>query len=152
MNNFSFAQSSSKFPVMVQKKVEAGEEVTIHGNNKEIGTRFYIDSRVVANALLYIIGIGAKKHIVGELDSPIRYHICGEKAYSNLELAQLVANLMDKPLKYKLVDFHQNQPAHDIHYGLQNNTLKEAGWEHPISLEQSLKEVIAWQTEHREWL
>ncbi len=152
MNNFSFAQSPSKFPVMVQKKIERGEEVIVHGNKKEIGTRFYMDSRVAAHALLHIIKLGAKRHAIGEIDEPLRYHIVGEKAYSNLELAELIAKLMGKPLKYKLQDFHKDNPAHDIHYGLQNNILKATGWEHPVSIEESLKEVIAWQQEHPEWM
>ena len=70
MNNFGFMQSGSKFPVIVQKKVDAGEEVEIHGNEKEIGTRFYIDSRITAEALLHIIGLGACQHKIGEIDDP----------------------------------------------------------------------------------
>lgn len=152
MNNFSFAQSSTKFPVIVQKKVEAGEEVTIHGNSKQIGTRFYVDSRVVADAVLFILKNGAYKHKQGVVDEPLRYHIVGEKSYSNLELAKLIAKLMNKPLKYKLVDFHRDNFAHDIHYGLQDNKLKESGWVRPKTVEQSLKEVIEWQTQHDEWI
>ena len=45
MNNFAAMQSSSKFPVIIQKKVEAGETVQIHGNKLEIGTRYYFCSR-----------------------------------------------------------------------------------------------------------
>lgn len=148
MNNFSFAQSSSKFPVIVQKKIEKGEVVIIHGNEKEIGTRFYIDSRDVAEALLKIIEIGAYEHVIGEIDSPHRYHIVGEKALSNLELAETIARLMNKELKYEIVDFHVDQPAHDIHYGLQNNHLD---WK-PEDLDKRLSEVIKWQEEHPEWI
>jgi dTDP-glucose 4,6-dehydratase len=44
MNNFGEMQSSSKFPVIVQKKVNKGETVIIHGSKKEIGSRYYIHS------------------------------------------------------------------------------------------------------------
>jgi len=148
MNNFGFAQSSSKFPVIIQKKVERGEIVTIHGNDKEIGTRFYIDSRDVADALLKIIDIGAYHHKLGTIDEPLKYHIVGEKALSNLELAQTIADLMGKELKYELQDFHKDNPAHDIHYGLENNKLN---WK-PQKLERRLEEVIEWQTQHPEWI
>lgn len=152
MNNAGFMQSSSKFPVIVQKKIEAGEVVTIHGNEKEIGTRFYIDSRVTAEALLFILSKGAYHHKTGELDEPLRYHIVGDRAYSNLELAQTIGKLMGKELKYEIVDFHKDQPAHDIHYGLEDNNLATAGWVPSKNFETSLKEIIAWQRENPEWI
>ena len=152
MNNFGEMQSSSKFPVIVQKKVEAGEVVTIHGNEKEAGTRFYIHSRNAADALLHIMKLGAKPHVVGEMDEPLRYHIVGDECLSNLEIAQKVAGLMGKELKYEVVDFHKDNPAHDIHYGLEDNNLRATGWKQPLSFEESMKRVIEWQKEHPEWI
>jgi len=55
---------------------------------------------------------------------------------------------MGKELKYELQDFHKDNPAHDIHYGLENNKLN---WK-PQKLEKRLKEVIEWQTQHPEWI
>lgn len=152
MNNFGFMQSGSKFPVMVQKKVEAGEEVIIHGNKTEIGTRFYIDSRISAEAILYIIGLGARAHKIGEVDEPHRYNIVGEYALSNLELAEGIAKLMGKELKYKLQDFHKDNPAHDIHYGLDGSKLELLGFRPSKSLIVCMAEVIQWQKENPEWI
>ena len=152
MNNFGFMQSNSKFPVMVQKKLEKDETITIHGNEKEIGTRFYIDSRMVAEAILHIIKLGAYRHKVGAIDEPHRYHIVGERAYSNLELAQTIAKLMNKELKYEIVDFHKDNLGHDIHYGLSGEKLDRTGWKPSKSLEQCLAEVIKWQQDNPEWI
>lgn len=152
MNNFGEMQSASKFPVIAQKKIDAGETVTIHGNDKELGTRFYIHSRNVADALLHILRMGAQKHETGVIDSPLRYHIVGDKCLSNLEMAQTIADLMCKSLKHEVVDFHKDQPAHDIHYGLQDNNLRSSGWKQPLSFEESLKNVIEWQQEHPDWI
>lgn len=152
MNNLGFMQSASKFPVIIQKKVEAGEVVTIHGNKEEIGTRFYIDSRITAEALRFIVARGAHNHLTGEIDDPLRYHIVGDRAYSNLELAELIAKLMGKDLKYELVDFHKENPAHDIHYGLEDNNLRPNGWKPSKEFEQTLSEVIDWQTKNLEWI
>jgi dTDP-glucose 4,6-dehydratase len=152
MNNYASMQSSSKFPVIVQKKLEAGEIIKIHGNEKEIGTRFYIHSRNVADALLHIIKLGAYRHKIGEIDEPHRYHIVGEVCLSNLELAQKIAQLMGKELKYELIDFHAENSAHDIHYGLQDNKLRKSGWIQPKSFEESMAETIKWQQENPEWI
>lgn len=158
MNNFGEMQAPSKFPAMIQHKIERGETVTIHGNEEEIGSRFYIHSRNAADAVLYIINnFPVKHHLIGELDEPDRYHIVGDTRYTNLELAQTIAKLMDKPLKYELKDFHKDNPAHDIHYGLQDNKLRPHGWKQPTTTEDSLKSTIDWQQgkeypEDKEWL
>jgi len=152
MNNFGIMQSSSKFPVMVQKKVEKGETVIIHGNEQEIGTRFYIDSRIAAEALLFIISKGAPQHIIGAIDQPFRYNIVGQAALSNLELAQMIADIMGKELKYELQDFHKDNPAHDIHYGLDGSKLEVYGFKPSKDLKACLAEVIKWQQENQEWI
>jgi dTDP-glucose 4,6-dehydratase len=71
---------------------------------------------------------------------------------TNLELAQKIAELMGKELKYELVDFHKDRPGHDIHYGLDGTKLKSLGWSAPVDFETSLKETIKWQQEHPEWI
>jgi dTDP-glucose 4,6-dehydratase len=43
MNNFGEMQAPSKFPAMIQKKIEAGEVVPVHASKSgEIGTRYYL--------------------------------------------------------------------------------------------------------------
>ena len=154
MNNYGEMQSASKFPVMIQKKVEAGEEVVIHGNEKgEIGSRSYIHSQNFANAVLYIIeNLKPHLHVPGTVDRPDRYHIAGEIQLDNLELAKLIAKLMGKELRYKVVNFHSARPGHDPHYGLNDDKIKALGWKPPVSFEESLGNVIRWQTEHNEWI
>ncbi len=153
MNNFGEMQSSQKFPVIVQKAVAAGEKVTIHGNEEEIGTRYYIHSRNAADAILYILNnLPPHEHAQGEIDDPDRYHIVGEAWLDNLELAKYIALLMDEPLNYELVDFHRDNPAHDIHYGLEDNKLRASGWKEPVGFEKSLAETIKWQERNWEWI
>lgn len=152
MNNFGEMQSASKFPVIVQKKIAAGEVITVHGDDKEMGTRFYIHSRNVADALLHIIRIGAKGHSIGELDDPLRYHIVGDECLSNLEIVEVIAELMDKTFEAKRENFHKDNPAHDIHYGLEDNKLRASGWKQPLDFKTSMKNVIDWQTENPEWI
>lgn len=154
MNNYSEMQSSSKFPVMIQKALMKGDEITIHGNEKgEIGSRSYIHSQNFANALIYIIkNLPPHLHEPGKVDRPDRYHIAGERQLDNLELAKLIAELMGKELKYKIVNFHSARPGHDPHYGLNDEKIKALGWKPPVSFEKSLKNVIEWQTSHPEWI
>ena len=153
MNNFGEMQSSSKFPVMIQKAIANNEEIVIHGDDEGIGSRSYIHSRNVADAVLFILK-NTKPHLhqPGQVDKPDRYHIAGDKQLDNLELAQLIADLMGKGLKYKLVNFHTTRAGHDKHYGLNDDKLKALGWKSPVSFEESLKNTIKWQTENEEWI
>ncbi len=154
MNNFGEMQQSSKYPVMIQKAVSNGDKLTIHGSESgEIGSRSYIHSQNFANALIYILkNLPPHMHVPGAVDRPDRYHIAGDQQVDNLELAQMIAGLMGKELKYEIVDFHKNRPGHDPHYGLNADKIKKLGWTSPVSFTESLSNTIKWQTANPEWL
>lgn len=154
MNNFGELQQPNKFPVMVQKAIMKGEEIKIHAEpNGEIGSRSYIHSRNVADAVLFILkNTKPYMHQPSAIDRPDRYNITGEKQLTNLELAQLIAKLMGKELKYKLMDSTVARPGHDPHYGLDGSKLEKMGWKSPVPFEESLKNTIEWQQNHPEWI
>lgn len=153
MNNFGEFQQPSKYPVIIQRSVMNDETLTVHGTEKNTGTRYYIHSRNAADAVLFIL----KKcppylHQAGEVDRPDRYNVVGDQQVDNLSLAKLIAKLMGKPLKYEFVDFHSTRPGHDLHYGLDGTKLRKKGWRSPLSFEESLKNTIEWQTENDYWI
>jgi len=153
MNNFSEMQQGSKFPAMIQKKIEAGETITIHGSKTDMGSRSYIHSRNFADAVLFILkNCPPYLHTPDTVDMPDRYNIAGDRQLNNLELAQLIANLMGKELKYELEDSQFTRPGHDKHYGLDDTKLREKGWKSPVPFEESLKQTILWQRKNPEWI
>ena len=153
VNNFGELQQPSKFPVIVQKKVTNDEVVPIHGKKGEIGTRYYIHSRNVADAVLFILkNTVPYKHIPNKVDKPDRYNITSDDKLSNLELAQEIASAMGKELKYELIDHHTQRPGHDRAYGLSSNKLRNLGWKQPHSFKESLLNTIKFQTENSEWI
>lgn len=153
MNNFGEMQSPTKYPVMIQKAIANGEEITIHGDSDGTGSRSYIHSQNFANALIFILkNLPPYMHQPSVVDKPDRYHIAGDKQLDNLELAQTIANLMGKELKYKFVDFHQTRSGHDKHYGLDDSKLRLKGWIPPHTFEESLANTIKWQSENPEWI
>lgn len=154
MNNFGEMQGSSKFTAMIQNKLDAGEQITVHAaSDGQIGTRHYLHSRNASDAVLHILNnLPATLHQPGHIDRPDRYNVVGDKQVSNLELAQTIADLMGKDLDYTLVDFHSEQPGHDLHYGLDDDKLTSTGWKSPSSFEDSLKNTIEWQIRNPEWM
>lgn len=154
MNNFGELQQSSKFPVMIQKAIANGNTVTIHGErNGSIGSRSYIHSRNFADALVFLLkNVTPYMHEPLKADRPDRFNIAGNQQLDNLELAQLIAKLMGKELKYEIVDSHTARPGHDPHYALDDSKIKSLGWKSPVSFEDSLKNTIEWQAAHPEWI
>lgn len=155
MNNFGEYQQPSKYPLMIQRAVMEGDELTIHGSEdgNDIGTRYYIHSRNASDALLFILKkLPPHLHEPNAIDRPDRYNIVGDKQVDNLELAQIIARMMGKELHYRLVDAHSGRPGHDRHYGLSGDKLRDLGWKSPLSFEESLRSTIEWQSEHPHWI
>lgn len=145
MNFFGERQHPEKFIPKVIKSVLAGEEVTIHADpsRTRAGTRFYLHCRNFADALVFLLNQD-RNNIDGYGEMPWKAHIVGEKEISNLELAQMIARFVGRDLKYRMVDFHSSRPGHDLRYAMRDNYFEQAGWKHPLSIEQSMEKTVRW--------
>ena len=147
MNCFGERQHPEKFIPIVIRKVKHEEVVTIHADSTatKAGSRFYIHCRNVAHALHFLLD---KFHLRE------KYNIVGEREVSNLELAQMIAEIMGKPLYYEMVDFHSSRPGHDLRYALDGTKMQEMGWELPVDFEHSLEKTVQWTLEEKNirWL
>lgn len=148
MNVYGERQHPEKFIPKVVKKVLADEFVEIHGtpDRKRAGSRFYIHARNVADAVLFLL----------ERRTPSReaWNIVGEKEIDNLSLAIRIADILGKPLRYEIVDFHSQRPGHDLRYALDGAKMRLAGWHPPVNFEESLENTIRWMLDpaHDRWL
>lgn len=154
MNNFGEMQAPSKFPAMIQKKLAAGEEITVHAaGDGQIGTRYYLHSRNAADAILFILrNVKPRMHAPGGIDDLERFNIVGDAQIANDELVLIIATLMGKSARYQLVNFHEHNPGHDLHYGLDGEKLAALGWKAPVPFDESMKNTIEWQERNPEWM
>lgn len=145
MNVFGQRQYSMNFIPKVIKKVLNDEVVDIHTESDGVtsGSRFYIHARNVADAVLFII----EKGQIGE-----KYNIRGSCEVTNLDLAQKIAAIIGKPLKYNLVAHHDDRPGHDDRYELSGEKLAKEGWNPPVDFEKSLEHTVKWSILHSQWL
>ena len=145
MNVFGERQHPEKFVPMTIRKIIDGEMVTIHADptRTKAGSRFYIHARNVSNALLFLL----EKGEIGD-----KYNIVGEREVSNLEMAQKISGILERPLKHEMVDFHSSRPGHDLRYALDGEKMEKMGWKLPMSFDQSLKQMTVWTAERPEWL
>lgn len=145
MNAFGERQHCEKFIPKALKLILNGETVSIHSypDKQQAGTRYYIHARNIAAGVMFLIRHGS----VGE-----SYNLTGEREVSNLEMAQIIARVAGKPLKYEMVNFHSDRPGHDLRYGLDGSKMSEMGWRLPLSFQQSLEKTIQWSINHPHWL
>lgn len=161
MNMIGERQDIEKYIPMVISKVHANEEVTIHGTPGNIGTRHYLHARNLADAMCFIFQrkqtpalfhSHVPSYDVHSADRLDRYNIASPDRIDNLTLAQMIAEDIGKPLKYKLEDFHSTRPGHDPHYGLDPSKLMNLGWSLPVPFRESLHKTVKWTLEHPDWL
>lgn len=167
MNLIGERQHPEKFVPLVIRSVLRGETVKIHSDAKRqrSGTRFYLHARTYADALAWLInGTQNGTHWMGRSGQgsalPLKLHVCGEVEWSNLELAQRIAdivgittrNLELRKLRYELVDFHSSRPGHDLRYAMNDDLIRDMGWRRPMSIAQSLEKTVRWYLDHAEWL
>jgi len=145
MNAFGERQHVEKFIPLCIKKLLNNEKIYIHSypDKKTSGTRFYIHARNISNAVLFLIQNGT----LGE-----KYNISGEREVSNLDLALTIADIMEKPLDYEMVNFHENRPGHDLRYGLDGSKLFNMGFKLPLNFRESLEKMIKWTLANQKWL
>jgi dTDP-glucose 4,6-dehydratase len=145
MNAFGERQHVEKFIPKVIKQILNDEVVLIHSypDRQQSGSRFYIHARNIAAAVLFLI----KNGTIGE-----SYNLTGEKEITNLEMAELIASIIGKPLKYELVDFHSSRPGHDLRYGLDGSKMECMGWKMPVGFDESIKKTILWTLKNIKWL
>jgi dTDP-glucose 4,6-dehydratase len=146
MNVFGERQHPEKMIPKTVHKVLTNEPMTIHADKTKTisGSRFYIHADSVADALLYIL-----KNIDTYGD---KFNIVGDKEVSNLDLAKQIASVIGKPLNYEMVDFHSSRPGHDLRYALDGEKMKDLGWKHPRTFDQSLEDTVNWIAKNKKWL
>ena len=83
---------------------------------------------------------------------PDRYNIAGPDRIGNLELAQMIAGIMGRPLDYRLEGFPAAPPGHDPHYGLDTARITALGWRPPVPFAESLERTVKWTAANPAWL
>lgn len=154
MNVFGERQHPEKFMPLVIKAVRDGGKVTIHSDSTRTvpGSRHYIHAKDVAEATTFLL----KNDFTSEPDETgakySKFNIVGSKELNNLELAQMIADIQQKPLNYEMIDNHTSRPGHDLRYALCGEKMKSLGFEPSKSIEQRIKDVVMWTLDNPRWL
>ena len=155
MNVFGQRQHPEKYIPMCIRKVNDGDTITIHSDaTKAIpGSRHYIHAADVADALFFLLTLNNTElnEDYGGAKCP-KFNLVGKEEINNLQLAEIIADVQKKKLKYEMVDFHSSRPGHDLRYSLSGSYMRELGWEPKISLKERINEVVNWTLANERWL
>jgi len=164
MNPIGERQDAERFLPQLIKRIGSGDKVTIHGREGDIGTRHYLHARNVADGILHILRdlppAVFPAHFASTAwhgavsDRPSRWNVASPERISNLELAEMVAQILGRKLDYELVD--TGGAGHGVrygtHYGLDPAKLTDAGWKPPLPFAESLARTVRWSLMNPEWL
>ena len=134
MNVYGERQHPEKFIPLIMKKLLKQEELEIHSNRDltEVTKRHYLYAKDVAYAIHFLM----QNHTFGE-----KYNIAADNESNNLELALKISQMMNLPLKYKLV-VPTSRPGNDFRYGVCGEKLHKMGWRQKFSLDYGLRKTI----------
>lgn len=153
MNIIGERQDGEKFLPKIVKNVLEDRTLTIHAQGKTPGSRFYLHARNAADAIMFILN-NVNPAVYPVSNVPERINVVGKTELNNLELAQMVAEIIGKTLKYELVDVQGIRPGHDLRYGLDGTKLESLGYDFPELFEDTLRSTITWmiQPENRKFI
>lgn len=156
MNTIGTCQDKEKFLPKIIWKVATGQVVDIYSDKNpdgsvKIGTRFYLHAENHAEAFVWLSERPVSSYSQG-INRPDRYNVVGDIELNNLELAQMVAELMGKELKYRLVNSESSRPGYDRRYALDGSKLKNMGWNPSLQFKEGLKNIIDWTLAHPWWI
>tara|TARA_Y100000034_G_scaffold42710_2_gene52296 strand:- start:17520 stop:18578 length:1059 start_codon:yes stop_codon:yes gene_type:complete len=158
MNIIGERQDPEKFLPKIIQKVALGEEMPIYGDSLDsIGTRIYLHAKNMASALVFL----ANRTPAVYSDfvesgftynaAPDRYNVCGDTELNNLELAQMVAEIMGKELKYELIPSESARAGYDRRYALDGSKMDALGWTPAMTFRESLEKVVEWTIKNPHW-
>tara|TARA_R110000851_G_scaffold66706_1_gene150707 strand:- start:12495 stop:13406 length:912 start_codon:yes stop_codon:yes gene_type:complete len=131
MNTYGPHQSKEKFIPKIIRKIKQGKPVDLHASENP-DKRNYLHIDDLCSAITHIL----KKCKEGE-----RYNVISDNFYDNLEIAKIIANILNMRLSYNLIN-PTNKTAHHTLSILNGEKLFKTGWAPKINLNDGLKEEI----------
>jgi dTDP-glucose 4,6-dehydratase len=146
-NNYGPYQFPEKLiPLIILRAVEH-QSLPVYGDGQQIRDWLYVEDHCKA---LWLV---LKQGRVGET-----YNVGGGNQPTNLELVQNLCQIMDESIPDSaphaaLIEHIADRPGHDRRYAMDTRKIEsELGWRPERSLEDGLRETVAWYLSHPEWV
>jgi len=131
-NNYGIGQYVEKLIPKSCKYLSIGKKIPLHNNGTPI--RNWLHASDTANAIIKIIEVGVQNEI---------YNICGGFEQSNIEtVTKIIKEFNGDTEIEKYLDLSCTRPGMDIRYALDDNKLKNLGWEATKEFDIALVETV----------
>ncbi len=144
MNVFGERQHVEKYVPKLIRAILSGEEIRVHvGSDGSLGSRTWLHAASVASAVVHLLDVAKS----GEC-----FNIVHDDEWDNLQIAQLVADILGKPLLYRLEPGNVTRPGYDCRYSIDGSKLAASGWTAPLPFEAAMERTVRWTAAHPEWV
>lgn len=141
-NMFGERQSMLAYIPRVIRAVLDGSQLQVHTWRGEPGRRRYTYAGNTAQAIVSHLTSRSVGHQLQRRILP------GQAQVGNLELAEMVAGLLGRKLRYRLVDGPSTRPGYDPSYPALSDG---EGWG-LVSFIDGLERTVKWYVDNRDWL
>jgi dTDP-glucose 4,6-dehydratase len=138
-NNYGPYQHDEKFIPTVLRSALAGKAIPVYGDGSNIRDWLYVDDHVRAIDLVVRRGVSGSTYNVG-----------GGNEWANLEIARLIAKILDEHRSSgaphdRLIEFVKDRPGHDWRYAVDSSKLtRDLGWTARETFETGIRKTVAW--------
>ena len=145
-NNYGPRQHDEKFVQIVIRSAVRGDPIPLHGDG--LGVRDWVHVEDHCRAIALVLERGK----VGE-----RYNIGGENERSNVELAGVLCDVVDRKLGRQdgtsraLITFVPDRPGRDRRYALDVSKIRALGWRPLVGFEAGIDATVDWYLDAMNW-
>jgi len=140
-NNYGAGQYTEKLIPKSIKYLNLGKKIPLH--NEGTPVRNWLHAQDTANAVITIIESKVKNEI---------YNICGGFEQANFDTVSKIITLhkQDKDIK-KYLDFSYSRQGQDVRYALNDNKLRDLGWEPKMKFDEELPKIVEYYNKNFIW-
>jgi dTDP-glucose 4,6-dehydratase len=147
-NNYGPNQFPEKYiPLIILNAIE-GRALPVYGDGNQIRDWLYVEDHCDAIWCVLSRGRTGETYVIGGNNQP-----------TNLDVAGMVANILDKVLPESpfiphgsLIQFVKDRPGHDRRYAMDIRKIRnELNWQPKETLESGLRKTVEWYLANRDW-
>ncbi len=143
-NNYGTGQYTEKLIPKSCKYLKLGKKIPLHNNGTPI--RNWLHAQDTADAVITIIK-NMDEHVVNNI-----FNIAGGFEQTNLDAVKKIITEYDRNLHYlNHLDFSYSRQGQDVRYALNDNKLRNLGWEPQKQFKEELPQIIKYYKEKFIW-
>jgi dTDP-glucose 4,6-dehydratase len=148
-NNYGPYQFPEKLIPLVILNALDGKPLPVYGDGQQVRDWLHVEDHCEAISLVLNRGLPGNSYNIGGGNQP-----------ANLTIVETICDILDellpdsnhKPHK-QLIYFVKDRPGHDRRYAMNIQKInQELGWQPRHTMEQGLRETVAWYLTHTDWV